>query len=348
MDSLANALSVKADDLLKGSPQLARWRPVVRITPQLSDAELVTLSMMPAMLGYTSEAPVATAYPDPAAAPVPVPAEAARLQQEVRMTAELIRHVMRQLATDTALWTDDMWVVASTPVECRRSRETVKCSDLAGWAQYGSCVSHTRYFWGLRLYLLCTLGGLPIAFALTGAKADERETRLGIFGHRTDAGHRPATPQGSPARGGVGRVARHGLRHRRPQARASGREFVPNGGRPATVALGPSRPEPVQPPAREILAPMGDPAPAHHPRPSAPGSRSNGPRRPSAPQRRSSPSRGPGGAATRRPAFAPGPAPRRHHDHPHPEYNPGAVCDWAQGTGVDPTIVRACRQEPAR
>lgn len=35
--------------------------------------------------------------------------------------------------------------------------------------------------WGLRLHLLCTLGGLPIAFALTGAKADERETLLDIF-----------------------------------------------------------------------------------------------------------------------------------------------------------------------
>ena len=31
------------------------------------------------------------------------------------------------------------------------------------------------------LMLVCTLGGLPIAFALTGAKADERETLLDIF-----------------------------------------------------------------------------------------------------------------------------------------------------------------------
>ncbi|OUC97177.1 hypothetical protein CA984_12275 [Streptosporangium minutum] len=66
-------------------------------------------------------------------------------------------------------------------VECGRSRETVKRSDLAGWAAYGYCASHSRYFWGLRLHLLCTLGGLPVAFALTGAKADERETLLGML-----------------------------------------------------------------------------------------------------------------------------------------------------------------------
>jgi len=31
------------------------------------------------------------------------------------------------------------------------------------------------------VHLLCTLHGLPVGFALTGAKADERQTLLGIF-----------------------------------------------------------------------------------------------------------------------------------------------------------------------
>ena len=74
-----------------------------------------------------------------------------------------------------------MWVADSTPVECARSREAVQRSDLAGWAEYGYCASHSRFFWGLRLHLLCTLHGLPVGFALTGAKADERQTLLGIL-----------------------------------------------------------------------------------------------------------------------------------------------------------------------
>jgi Transposase DDE domain len=73
------------------------------------------------------------------------------------------------------LWTDDVWIVDSTPVECGRSRETAKRSELAGWAQYGWCASHSRYFWGLRLHLVCTLHGLPILFALAGAKAADRQ-----------------------------------------------------------------------------------------------------------------------------------------------------------------------------
>lgn len=67
-------------------------------------------------------------------------------------------------------------MVDSTPVGCGCSRETAKRSDLAGWAEYGYCASHSRYFWGLRLHVVCTLGGLPVLFALTGANADERET----------------------------------------------------------------------------------------------------------------------------------------------------------------------------
>jgi hypothetical protein len=42
----------------------------------------------------------------------------------------------------------------------------------------------SRYFWGLRLHLLCTLDGLPVGFALTGAKADERTVLLEIFDAR--------------------------------------------------------------------------------------------------------------------------------------------------------------------
>jgi hypothetical protein len=66
-------------------------------------------------------------------------------------------------------------------VESGRSRETALRSDLAGWAEHGYCASHSRYFWGLRLHLLCTLHGLPVGFVLTGAKADERQALLDIL-----------------------------------------------------------------------------------------------------------------------------------------------------------------------
>jgi hypothetical protein len=35
--------------------------------------------------------------------------------------------------------------------------------------------------WGLRLHLVTTLDGLPIAFALTNPKTDEREVLVDLF-----------------------------------------------------------------------------------------------------------------------------------------------------------------------
>ena len=56
LDTLATALYVTIDDLLKRAPHLAPWRPAVGIAPKLSDAELLTLAVMQALLGFTSEA----------------------------------------------------------------------------------------------------------------------------------------------------------------------------------------------------------------------------------------------------------------------------------------------------
>jgi hypothetical protein len=186
LDTLATALYATTDDLLKEHPGLAPWRPPVGIAPRLSDAELVTLAMMQAMLGFTSEARWLRHARTHLRHLFPYLPQQPGYNKRLRKAAGLLRSLSRILATHTSVWNDDVWVVDSTPVECGRSRETVKRSDLAGWAEYGYCASHSRFFWGLRLHLVCTLHGLPVAFALTGAKADERETLLGLLAAEPD------------------------------------------------------------------------------------------------------------------------------------------------------------------
>ncbi|GAA3760856.1 IS982 family transposase [Salinactinospora qingdaonensis] len=180
LNSLATALYVRTDDLMGQSPRLAPWRPTTGIVPRLSDAELVTLAMMQALLGFTSERRWIRYAGTHLRHLFPYLPQAPGYNKRLRKAAGLIQQVIRLLAVDTALWSDDVWTVDSTPVECGRSRETVKRSELAGWAEYGYCASHSRFFWGLRRHLVCTLHGLPLAFALTGAKADERETVLSM------------------------------------------------------------------------------------------------------------------------------------------------------------------------
>jgi hypothetical protein len=181
LDTLATALYVRADDLLKESPQMAPWRPAVGLSPQLSDAELVTLAVLQALLGFTSEARWIRHARAHLRHLFPYLPQQSGYNKRLRAARGLILACTRALAASTSLWDDDVWVVDSTPVECARSRETVKRSDLAGWAEYGYCASHSRWFWGLRLHLVCTLHGLPVGYALAGAKADERQVLLGIL-----------------------------------------------------------------------------------------------------------------------------------------------------------------------
>jgi Transposase DDE domain len=181
LDTLATVLYVTIDDLLQAAPYLAPWRPRVGIAPKLSDAELVTLAVMQALLGFVSEARWLRHAQRHLRHLFPYLPGQSGYNKRLRRTAGLLRHVIRAVACDTTLWSDDVWVVDSTPVECGRSRQTANRSALAGWATYGYCASHSRYFWGLRLHLVCTLHGLPVAFALTGAKAVEREVLLDLL-----------------------------------------------------------------------------------------------------------------------------------------------------------------------
>jgi hypothetical protein len=95
--------------------------------------------------------------------------------KRLRSLTTQISHCIAMLACDTDLWQHPIRIADSTPVPCGTSRETALRSELAGWAGYGNCASHSRLFWGLRLHLVTTVHGLPVAFALSNAKTDERD-----------------------------------------------------------------------------------------------------------------------------------------------------------------------------
>ena len=181
LDALATRLYVTIDDLLIDHPDWAPERPAVGIAPQLSDAELITLAVIQALLGFTSEARFIRHARTHLTALFPYLPQRPAYNKRLRRAAPTMQHIIDVIARDCPSWHDDLWLVDSTPVECGRSRETVKRSDMAGYAAYGYCASHSRWFWGLRLHLIATPSGLPIAYALTSAKTDERDTALAML-----------------------------------------------------------------------------------------------------------------------------------------------------------------------
>ncbi|RSO45479.1 IS982 family transposase [Streptomyces sp. WAC 06725] len=166
LDTLLTALYLHVDDHLK-SP---RWRGR---PPRLTDAELITLAVAQAVLGFHCEARwlrFAHTHLHPLFPYLP---QRPAYNKRLRAALGLVKRAIRSLAADTDLWRDPVWIVDSTPVECARSRESVKRSDLAGWANYGYCHAHSRFYWGLKLHLVCTPAGLPVTWALADPKIDE-------------------------------------------------------------------------------------------------------------------------------------------------------------------------------
>ncbi len=181
LDTFVTALYVKIDDALRIRPELRQWRPSVGLAPKLSDAELLTLAVLQALLGFTSETRFLRHAKGHLGPWFPYIPHQSGYNKRLRKAEGQLRAIIRLLALDTEYWDDDTWVMDSTPVECGRSRPTALRSDLAGWASYGYCASHSRWFWGLRLHLVCTPAGLPITFALANPKIDEREVARDLF-----------------------------------------------------------------------------------------------------------------------------------------------------------------------
>ncbi|MFD4865823.1 IS982 family transposase [Streptomyces sp. NPDC058412] len=176
LDALLTALHGKIDDEITDTRWLGR-------PPRLTDSELVCLAVAQAMLGFTRwlrfvGSRLGEMFPF-------VPRQPG-WNKRLRAALPLVKRAIRLLATDTDSWFDNHWIIDSNPVECGRSRPTVKRSDLAGWAGYGYCASHSRFFWGLRLYLVCTPTGMPILWSLANPKLDEREVLTAMLDREPD------------------------------------------------------------------------------------------------------------------------------------------------------------------
>jgi hypothetical protein len=184
LDLLLIAVYCTVDDLLPRRPGNARRR--------ISDAEVITLCVAQAMMGIPSDPRFLMAARWRLGHLFPcLPERTAFHKRRLRLSG-VIEALIAEFAKHSPGFYDELLVVDSTPVECARSRETVKRGGqsslqdaLSNAADYGYCASHSRFFWGFRLHTLFALDGTPRALALTSPKIDEREVCLELV-HRCE------------------------------------------------------------------------------------------------------------------------------------------------------------------
>jgi hypothetical protein len=182
LDTLLTALYVNLEDRVLPALGCSRAHRRGR-KPALSDAELLCLVVAQQLLGVASERHWIRYARTNLTGMFPHLPGQSGYGKRLRASGVLIAAVITELARDTDSWHDLLRLVDSTPLPCAASRETVKRSDLAGHAGYGFCASHSRYFWGFRLYLICTAEGMPIIWGLANPKIGEREAVRALLDH---------------------------------------------------------------------------------------------------------------------------------------------------------------------
>jgi hypothetical protein len=173
LDTLCTAVYCTADDLLPEKRGNARRR--------VTDAEVATLCVAQAIMGIPSDRrflAVASRrlghlFPE-------LPKQPGFHKRRARLS-ETIEWLVGVFAAESPGFHDDLLLIDSTPVECARSVETTRRSQLGDAADYGYCASHSRFFWGFRLHCLFAPDGTPRAFTLASPKRDEREVGIELL-----------------------------------------------------------------------------------------------------------------------------------------------------------------------
>lgn len=182
LNTLLTTLYVHLDDRILPAIGFSRHHSPGR-KPALNDVELLCLLVAQHLLGIASDRKWIRYARTHLKGMFPNLPQQSGWGKRVRQSTGLLSAVIAELARDTPSWGEVTRLIDSTPLPCAASRQTVKRSDLAGHAGYGYCASHSRFFWGFRLYLLCTPDGMPIIWGLANPKIGEREAAQAMLDH---------------------------------------------------------------------------------------------------------------------------------------------------------------------
>jgi hypothetical protein len=192
LDTLCIAVYCTADDLLPERRANARR--------QVTDAEVVTLCVAQALMGLPSDRRFLAAARRQLGHLFPqLPGQGGLHKRRGRLS-DAIEWLIGVFADQSPGAHDDVLLLDSTPVECARSVETTRRSALGDVAGYGYCRSHSRFFWGMRLHLICAPDGTPRAATLIGADRPEREVALTLIPRAICGGETIITDKGYAGR----------------------------------------------------------------------------------------------------------------------------------------------------
>jgi len=174
LDTLLIALYVELTDRIIPSRGFTRRGPGGR--PEVTDAELACIAVAQVLLRFDDERHWLRAAPRLLGHLFPRLLRQSEYNDRLKHLAPLMEAALRWLAGATPASAEMLRLMDATPVPCGQSVITARRSDLYGYAGYGYCPSHSRWYWGAKLLIICTCDGTVTGFGLANPKLHgERE-----------------------------------------------------------------------------------------------------------------------------------------------------------------------------
>jgi hypothetical protein len=208
LDTLCTAVFCTADDLLPERRGNARRR--------VTDAEVVTLCVAQAVMGIPSDRRFLAVADKRLRHLFPELPKQPGFHKRRGRLSDAIEWLIGVFASQSPGFDDNVVLLDSTPVECGRSVETVRRSQLSDACGYGYCRSHSRFFFGMRLHLACAPDGTPKGAVLWAADRPEREVALDLLPRVLRGGEAVVCDKGYAGRQFAARVADLGAQVLRP------------------------------------------------------------------------------------------------------------------------------------
>ena len=168
LDTLLTALYVELDDRIVPVRGFTRHGPGG--LPEVTDAELTCIAVAQVLLRFDDERHWLRTASRLIGHLFPRLLRQSEYNARLRRLAPLMEAALRWLADATPATAELLRLMDATPVPCGQSAVTAKRSDLYGYAGYGYCPSHSRWYWGCKLLLVCTCDGTVTGFSLANPK----------------------------------------------------------------------------------------------------------------------------------------------------------------------------------
>jgi hypothetical protein len=174
LDTLLTALYVELTDRIIPTRGFTRRGPGG--PPAVTDAELVCIAVAQVLLRFDDERHWLRIALRLVGHLFPRLLAQSEYNERLKNLAPLMEAALRWLADATPGSAEMLRLMDATPVPCGQSVITAKRSGLYGWAGYGYCPSHSRWYWGSKLLIICTCDGTVTGFGLANPKLyGERE-----------------------------------------------------------------------------------------------------------------------------------------------------------------------------